>query len=207
MKLKAQLESILFMSPDPLSTKKLAVITQHKPEDIEKALDELGKDIAEGERGVLLQRTGKEVQLTSHPDAAKLVEQFIKSEMTGELTRPQLETLTIVAYRGPIGKMELDQIRGVNCALILRNLLIRGLITRGEVAKEIYEYEISMDFLRHLGLSYVRELPNYETLSSHELIEEMLKKQEEREAAQAMDVPQEINGSAAEETAEGALTT
>lgn len=199
MMLKAQLESILFMSPDPLSVKKLAELTKRKEQDIEEALNILQQEIAEGERGVLVQRTGKDVQLTSHPENAKLVEQFIKSEMTGELTRPQLETLTIVAYRGPIAKSELDQIRGVNCALILRNLLIRGLINRNEVAKGIYEYEISMDFLRHLGLSTVKELPNFETLSSHELIEEMLKKQEEREAAQATDVPNGM-GEAPEET-------
>lgn len=198
MKLVAQLESILFMSPDPLAVKKLAQLTVRSVEEVEEALKALTEQVNAEGRGVLLQRTGNAVQLTSHPENAKLVEKFVKSEMSGELTRPQLETLTIVAYRGPIAKSELDQIRGVNCALILRNLLIRGLITREEVAQDMYRYEISMDFLRHLGLASVNELPDFETLSSHELIEQMLAKQEEREAQGALQGTQPAQGAAGE---------
>lgn len=185
MTLKSQIESILFMSPDPLTIKKLSELTKRSRDEVEKAITVLEQDM-QGDRGVMLLRQGKEVQLTSHPDNARLVEQFVKSEMTGELTRPQLETLTIVAYRGPIAKAELDAIRGVNCAIILRNLLIRGLITRTETAKSVFHYEISMDFLRHFGLSSVKELPKYGELSSHELIEELLKRRDEREAREAV---------------------
>ena len=96
-------------------------------------------------------------------------------ETTGELTRAALETLTIVVYRGPIGRAELEQIRGVNCAIILRNLLIRGLVT-SEARKEKLEtvYQVSLDFLKFLGLRTPQELPDYEKLNSSENIEKLL---------------------------------
>jgi len=66
--------------------------------------------------------------MTTAKESSEIVEKFLKEELTGEMTRPQLETLTIIAYRGPMTKMEIEQIRGVNCSLILRNLLMRGLV-------------------------------------------------------------------------------
>jgi len=88
-----------------------------------------------------------------------------------------LETLTIIAYRGPVTRPEMEQIRGVNCSQILRNLLIKGLVEMEEKNKEPY-YSISVDFLKYLGVSNIQELPDYDKLHQHESLEEFLEKQE-----------------------------
>jgi segregation and condensation protein B len=94
------------------------------------------------------------------------------------LTKPGLETLTIVAYRGPITKPELELIRGVNCSLILRNLLMRGLVVQqpGTEGDEVLaQYTASPEFLQYLGFTSVQQLPNFDELHSHQLLEELLK--------------------------------
>jgi segregation and condensation protein B len=107
---------------------------------------------------------------------AHVVATFLKEQRSGELTRPALETLTIVAYRGPVAKSEIDLIRGVNCSLILRILLIRGLITaREDQDRMVTLYEISFDFLRHLGIREVRELPQYHELHTDLKLQDFLK--------------------------------
>ena len=115
------------------------------------------------------------VQMVTAGYNAKLVKDFIKEETTGELTRAALETLTIVAYRGPITRAELEQIRGVNCAVILRHLLIRGLVESIENKKKMQTtYNVTFDFLRFLGLNQQSELPDYDKLNSSESLQRML---------------------------------
>jgi segregation and condensation protein B len=104
-----------------------------------------------------------------------VVRGFVKEDVSGELTRPSLETLTIIAYRGPVTKPEIEQIRGVNCSLILRNLLMRGLVEEREEASRLQPmYTVSSDFLRHLGLSSLSELPSYGEFHGNERIDKML---------------------------------
>ncbi|MFA6376974.1 MAG: SMC-Scp complex subunit ScpB, partial [Candidatus Paceibacterota bacterium] len=107
----------------------------------------------------------------SNPDNREAAENFLKAEVSGELTRPQLETLTVISYCGPITKPELEQLRGVNCSLILRNLMMRGLVKEAEdPANLLPTFEVTMDYLRHLGINDLRELPDYEILHKHEAI-------------------------------------
>jgi segregation and condensation protein B len=109
--------------------------------------------------------------MVSNPDNREAAENFLKAEVSGELTRPQLETLTVISYCGPITKPELEQIRGVNCSLILRNLLLRGLVKEMEdPANLLPTYEATMEYIRHLGLNNLRELPDYDKLHGHENI-------------------------------------
>ena len=113
--------------------------------------------------------------MVSSPENSRLVADFIKDETTGELTRPSLEALTIIAYRGPISKIDLDRIRGVNCSLIVRNLMLRGLIEgkKDKKKNETY-YSITFDFIRFLGLSSIAKLPEYERLHKDDTIDRML---------------------------------
>lgn len=170
-----KIESILFITNKPLSAKKLAELTSASDGDVEHAIALLQEKYNAPESGIRLLKNGTNVQLATAPDSAEVVEEFLKSELTGDITKPQLETLTIIAYRGPILKSELEQIRGVNCSLILRNLQIRGLVemTSSEKDKQS-QYQITMDFMRFLGIDSVSDLPDYERLSRHENIEAIL---------------------------------
>jgi segregation and condensation protein B len=171
MSLKSQIESLLFVAIKPLAVKELATLTNTKNKEVEEALTELETEYQTGDRGLSLIKNNNQYQLTSAPDNAALVQEFLKDETSGELSQPSLEALTIIAYRGPIGKTELEKIRGVNCSLILRNLLMRGLIEeKFEKIKDENFYTVTHDFVRFLGLNSVNDLPDYSKLSADEKI-------------------------------------
>lgn len=172
-KLKSQLESLLFIAAKPLTTKQLAEWLEVKPAEITEACEVLAEDYKASERGIQLTQNNDKYQLVSSPDNAEAVQKFIQEETGGELSRPSLEALTIIAYRGPVAKFELDRIRGVNCSLILRNLLIRGLVEAKDDKGETY-YNVSLDFLRFLGIGSVTALPDYERLHVEETINQVL---------------------------------
>jgi len=179
MSVKSEIESLLFVSSRPLSAKRLAEATGHTKDEVKKALEALAKEYdAREESGVILLRNGDEIQLATAPDHAEMVKAYLKDESFGELTRPALETLTIVGYRGPLTKAELEQIRGVNCSLILRNLMIRGLVeTEGGKADDPTApatYRVTFDFLRYLGIREMSELPDFENLRSDENLQKLL---------------------------------
>jgi len=167
----SQLESILFVASKPISLKKMAKVLNASPDEILAALENLRLKFNQPESGMLLLQNNDEWQMATNPDNKEVSENFIKAEVTEELTRPQLETLTVIAYCGPITKPELETIRGVNCSLIIRNLLLRGLVKETEnPAGLLPAFEVTMDFLCHLGLSSLSELPQYEELHKHEHI-------------------------------------
>jgi len=179
MTLAAKIEALLFISPRPLSLNKLAQLTGTQVEQVEAAIKAISVACETESRGLRLLRHGQSVQLVSSPDAAKLVAEFIKEEQRSELTRPALETLTIIAYRGPIAKVELDTIRGVNCSLILRNLLIKGLIEASEEKRTMTtKYSVTFDFLRWLGLNSVEGLPDYHQLNKDVSLDKLLAAEE-----------------------------
>jgi segregation and condensation protein B len=175
MSLKSQLESLLFISAKPMSVNQLADLLKIAKEEVAQAGDALVEDYKGSGRGVQILKNGNNYQMASSPDNAKLVQEFIKDETTGELSRPSLEALTVIAYRGPIAKIDLDRIRGVNCAMILRNLLLRGLIEAkyDNKLKQNY-YNVTMDFIRFLGINDIKELPDFERLSKDDTIDRVL---------------------------------
>ncbi|MFA6304829.1 MAG: SMC-Scp complex subunit ScpB [Patescibacteria group bacterium] len=184
MNLKSQLESILLVTSKPISIKKLAEVLTVKPTEIEGLLTELADDYNNNGRGWRLLLNNDQVQLASSPENAELVKQYLKDDITGELTDPSLETLTIIAYRQPITKAELEQIRGVNCSLIIRNLMIRGLV-EAEYNKQraITLYSVTLDFLKYLGLNKVADLPDFEKLNSSENLAKLLAQENTQQTA------------------------
>lgn len=165
MNLQAKIETVLFLSVKPLSLKMLAKIFGAEKPDIEKAAG-IMKEKFGPDSGIMLMENNGELQLVSNPACSKYAKDFVKEEVSGPLTRPQLETLAIIAYLGPVHKFVVEEIRGVNCSLILRNLLMRGLIEE-KIAERI-EYIVSTDFLRHLGLTSVKNLPDYDKIRNIE---------------------------------------
>jgi len=178
MNLKTKIESLLFISAKPMAVKQLADLINKPVDEVKQAGDELVRDYQQAKSGMQVIKSGTKYQMVSSPENAKLVQEFIKDETTGELSRPSLEALTIIAYRGPISKLDLDRIRGVNCALILRNLLLRGLIEAklDKQKKENY-YNITFDFIKYLGINNVSQLPEYQKLSKDDTIDRMLEEE------------------------------
>jgi len=177
--LKSQLESLLFVANKPLTVKELADLLKIKNQEVDAGMDELSADYSESGSGLQIIKNNGKYQMVSSAENAAVVQEFIKDETSGELSRPSLEALTVIAYRGPITKIDLDRIRGVNCSLILRNLLIRGLIEE-KLDKEKQEtfYNVTMDFIRYLGVNKLEDLPDYERLHQDDTIDKILNREE-----------------------------
>lgn len=192
--IKSQIESLLFISAKPTSAKQLAeIIDIEKEKEIREACDVLVEDYKKKSGGIQIIKNGGKYQMVSSPDNAAVVQALIKDETTGELSRPSLETLTIIAYRGPIRKIDLEKIRGVNCSLILRNLLLRGLVETKPGAEEDDElYNVSFDFIRFLGINDVSELPDFEKLSKEEVINEILNEEDENSISPNQAISEEV---------------
>jgi segregation and condensation protein B len=164
--LKSRIESLLFVSGKPISFRKLASILNIEAWQIRDLLAEINNDYEESRRGLRVVLRSDSAQLVSAPQNAGFVQKLITDELQEDLSRAALETLAIIAYRGPITRAEIEMIRGVNCIYILRNLSIRGLVDKRESKKDAraFVYEASFDFLKHLGVRSVKELPDYEKL-------------------------------------------
>lgn len=171
MSLISQLEAVLFVASKPLTAKKLCEATGDASENVLAALEALAQKYSGQDAGVHLIHAGEEWQLVTNPAERAIAERFMKAEISGELTKPQLETLTVISYCGPITRPELEQIRGVNCSLILRNLLMRGLVKESdELTALVPTYVVTIEYLKALGLSRVEELPRYTELHNHEYV-------------------------------------
>lgn len=165
MSLNSKLESLLFAAARPLKLSELSSLLKKDKAEIKKDLSNLADYYKNNQRGFQLINNGDKYQLSSSSDNSDLVAKLLAEEVSGELSRPSLEALTIIAYKSPVTKIEIEKIRGVNCSLILRNLLIRGLIEeKYDKQKQVAVYNVSLDFIRHLGVNNCSDLPNYEKL-------------------------------------------
>ena len=163
------LESLLFVSVKPVSIKKLALHCNASLADVKQTLNRLSEYYSL-DRGITLILHNESAQFASNPRNAETVRSYLKLEHTGELTRSAIETLSIIAYRGPITREDIEHIRGINCAIALRNLLIRGLVEmKEEKHTGAARYSISIDFMRHLGMRSLEDLPEYGYFHSQEL--------------------------------------
>jgi segregation and condensation protein B len=173
--LTTAIEAILFASAKPTPTSTLKKALDVSDEVLREAIDDIRARLNTESSGIHLVEADGKLQLVTNPAEAEQLGAFFKQEVSGELTRPSLETLTIIAYRGPITKPEIEQIRGVNCSLILRNLLMRALVEEREDVERLQPvYTVSAKFLRHLGLHRAQELPEFEAYHGNEKIGELL---------------------------------
>lgn len=159
--LESCLEALLFVASGPVSIAQLAVALDSDPADIEAGLHVLENRYIQSS-GLRLQWHMGRVQLTTSPQVTTSVEKFLGMENTTHLSRASLETLAIVAYQQPITRPQVDGIRGVNSDGVLKSLLSKGLIQdigRGDGPGRPILYGTTPDFLRHFGLSSIRELP------------------------------------------------
>lgn len=171
----AKLEAILFAVAKPVAVSQLKKQLGVSDEVLEQAIEDIKARWNTGESGVHLLEHSGQLQFVTNSDFAEEVAVFLKKEASGPLTRPALETLAVIAYQGPVTKPEIEQVRGVNCALILRNLLIRGLIEQMQDKQRLQPaYLVSAEFLRELGALRTEELPEYDSFHNNEKIRELM---------------------------------
>jgi segregation and condensation protein B len=164
MTLDAQIEAILFFKGEPVTIKKLAELLSVREETINEALTILEEKL--NGRGLTLMKNDGQVMLGTTKEASEIIDSIKKDELSRDLGKAGVETLSIVLYQGPISRPDIDYIRGVNSSFILRNLMVRGLVERVANPNDSrgYLYKPTFDLLAHLGVSSVGELPEFETM-------------------------------------------
>lgn len=163
LSLEAQVEALLFVSTHAVSPGQLAAALEVTTYAVERALESLETDY--GSRGLRLQRYGGRIQLTTAAESAPLIERFLGLEATSRLTQAALEALSIVAYKQPATRPQVDAIRGVNSDGVLRSLLSKGLVQeigRAETPGRPILYATTPDFLQYFGLNSLDDLPPLE---------------------------------------------
>lgn len=169
--LSAQLEALLFWKGEPVTHKRVAEILRSTnpgitAETLNLAITELETALKSRGGGLVLVQKDDELMLGTAPAAAPLIEQLTREELTRDLGKAGLETLSIVLYKGPISRREIDNIRGVNSTFILRNLLIRGLVEKVTSPEDqrAFLYKPTMQLITFMGLTKPEELPEYEAM-------------------------------------------
>ncbi len=162
--LHSEIESILFVAGKPLASKSIAKYLEQDLAVVEKALEEIKE--SRKDSGIILLNSNGLWELSTNSQNSTAVKNYLNSDLREKLTDASIETLAIIAYRQPISKGEIEAIRGVNCQYSIRHLLIRGLIQKTPNPKDSRQilYETTIEFLQHMGLQSVKDLPEFEEL-------------------------------------------
>lgn len=163
MNYKAIIEGLLFVSGDEgLSIKQLCDITEKSKEEVSNIIKQLYDDYESIEKGIHIEFLGNRFKLTTKKEHKIFYKKLIKEEQSSILSQSALETLAIIAYNGPITRIEIDEIRGVNSSYVIRKLLLKGLIEvtgKSDIAGKPMIYNITSRFLDYFGLGSIDELP------------------------------------------------
>ena len=159
--LTRKIESLLFLSNQPVTEMALAEACERELEEIESAVAELEADLAPGRRGLLLRRVGGGLILTSDPESETAARRLLSKPRTPPLTQAQAETLAIVAYLQPVARPEIARIRGVSSESAVNSLSERGLIEEsGRSRFGAAIYRTSPLFEKVFGLEGLEALPD-----------------------------------------------
>lgn len=155
------LENLLFAAGDSMGMPELAEIFKMEYEEFNSFIEE---EILRRENtgGLIIKRFGNRIQLATNEKYSAIIYEVLGNKDKGELSRAMLETLSIIAYKQPATKSEIDEIRGVNSGYTVSSLLEKGLIAENGRRKTIglpMEYVTTEAFLRHMGISDISELP------------------------------------------------
>ncbi|MGG7059689.1 SMC-Scp complex subunit ScpB [Clostridium nigeriense] len=177
-KIKSAIESLLFVSGDPLTIKDISNALEISTNTIKGILDEMIKEYEEEKRGIKLISINGEFQLVTKAENSNYIQKLLKKNKRQSLSQASLESLAIIAYKQPITRVDIDEIRGVKSESAMQRLLEKDLIKevgRLEVPGRPILYGTTEEFLRQFGLKELNELPSLDLYKDEEdkLIENM----------------------------------
>ena len=182
-KIKSTIESLLFVSGDPLTIKDLSNALEISIKTTKSILDEMIIEYEEEKRGIKLISINGEYQLVTKAENSDYIQKLLKKNKRQSLSQASLESLAIIAYKQPITRLDIDEIRGVKSESAMQRLLEKDLIKevgRLEVPGRPILYGTTDEFLRQFGLKELKDLPSldlYDDKSDNiaENMEEILK--------------------------------
>jgi segregation and condensation protein B len=171
MELKRIIEAVLFSSSRPITSRELTrKLAEFPPADVEEALKELMEEYNFSERAVSIVEASGGYQMRTRLDYKEWVKRFVKEREVG-LTKSTLETLSIVAYKQPVSKRDIDHVRGVDSARAIKHLLEKRLIEiagrQDDVGKPMV-FRTTKLFLEVYGLMNITDLPTLKEIESLE---------------------------------------
>ena len=158
-----KIEALLFYLNEEVKKKYVAELVGISLAELEEAISQIREIRADS--GIVIIDTATAVALGTHPEAHELIESLQEQEESTPLSKAALETLSVIAYRSPVTKAQVDTIRGVNSMYSIRNLLVRGLVSRRNQEGSVV-YEPTSDTLKLLGISSQDELPDYQEIDT-----------------------------------------
>ena len=164
----AAAEAILFVAGDPVNVRELAHSMNLTELEMESALDQMARGYRDDGRGIRLNRNGGEAYLSINPDYANRVEAYLQPLKRQPLSQAVLETLSVIAYRQPTTKAEIEAVRGVKCDYSVQFLVKRGFVEecgRRETLGRPIEYRTTDKFLMHFGIESIGALPDINELA------------------------------------------
>lgn len=159
---KSVIEAILFVTEAPVPMGELAEILEMSGSEVQDLLAELSNDLAERDAGLVLKSNAGGWRLYSHPDAYPYLERFSSTATARKISPAAIETLAVVAYRQPVARSQVSEIRGVDSDSAVRTLERLGFIEetgRLDLPGNPAVYETTSLFLEKLGLADLGELP------------------------------------------------
>lgn len=170
MKLKNKIEALLFASGDKMSIEELSRLLEVKELEIEEAIDELIGDYAN--HSISLMRFDNFLQLATKPEYYDIINQLSEIKFPKLLTDPQLEALSVIAYRQPCTKLDIESLRGVKSDKVIKTLLEKKLIEESGKSERTGGhtlYKTTEEFLKTFGFRSLDDLPELGFVRDDEL--------------------------------------
>lgn len=164
--LSNHIEAILFISGKEIEESFIREKLNADKKEFDKAIEDLSAKYS-GESGIHLLRFNKKIQFATNPAYSNEVEAVLNPIKEKELTNAMLETLAIIAYKQPVTRLEVEEVRAVDCSYSVQNLVRLGLVEvvgRKETIGKPLLFATTDDFLKRFSISDVTDLPDYETL-------------------------------------------
>lgn len=193
------IEALLFASQDPIPLRRFTAIIEQihpfKSTEIKEILDDLTQEYEENQNAFEVREIAKGYLLCSREEFAPYIEELFQARKKDRISHAQAEVLSIIAYKQPITRAQIEDIRGVDCSGIVYTLLEKQLIEsvgKLEVAGRPTLFGVTDTFLKHFGLKDTKELPNYELLKA-------VKIEEAEETEETEETVNEVEGDVTEE--------
>ena len=159
------IEALLFASEKPLTLERIKGVLGLETDQIRRELETLKSEYEKSKRGIRITEIAGGFQMITSPDSAPFLKKLYKARHVEKLSKPALETLSIVAYKQPVSRLEIESIRNVDVDGVVRHLLNKGLIRisgRRKAPGRPYVFSTTRQFLEYFGLKSLEELPKIE---------------------------------------------
>ena len=175
--IKSAIEAMLFVSGEPLSLRDLSNNLELKDKNVEEIIKEMINEYEDENRGIRLISINGAYQLVTKSENSDYIQKLLKKNKRHSLSQASIESLAIIAYKQPITRIDIDEIRGVKSESAIQKLVEKGLIKdigRLEVPGRPILYGTTDEFLRHFALNDLGDLPSIELFEENDEVSDMV---------------------------------